>query len=281
MPLIYRVDYYFGVTMSPIMKQAIKPFYFAGISFFLLTPFSASAGECYGQSATHKVALLELYTSEGCSSCPPADQWLSNLADGQFEEQQVVPLALHVDYWNYLGWKDPYSDKAYSKRQRRQGDVNNLRTVYTPQFVLNGEDLRGWYKRNGTDGPIEKVNSETAKATIELTLEKRSADSLSVAASVELSEGQSADGYGLYLALFENGLVSDISRGENTGKILHHDHVVRQLIGPYKLAGQSGSLSENFALDATWKGENLGVAAFVQNAKTGDVLQALMIKNCS
>ena len=267
------------------MSLIVKPFYIAGLSLLLpialAASFSASASECHGKSPEHKVALLELYTSEGCSSCPPADRWLSNLAEGQFDEQQVVPLALHVDYWNYLGWKDPYSSKEYSKRQRRLGDVNNLRTIYTPQFVLNGEDLRGWYKRSGTDGPIEKVNNEKAKASIEMTLKKNGASNLAVSASVELSEGQSADGYGLYLALFENGLVSDIPRGENTGKTLHHDYVVRQLIGPYKLTGQSGSLSESFAIDSAWKHKNLGVAAFVQNAKTGDMLQALMVKNCS
>ncbi|MBL4851002.1 MAG: DUF1223 domain-containing protein [Gammaproteobacteria bacterium] len=268
------------------MPSVMKPFYYSSFLLALTMPFSVSAGQCHGQSAEHKVALLELYTSEGCSSCPPADRWLSNLAEGQFDSQQVVPLALHVDYWNYLGWKDPFSSKQYSKRQRHQGDVNNLRTVYTPQFVLNGEDLRGWYKRNGTDGPIEKVNAESAKATIhltlgDLTLGNADAASLQVDARVELADEQSANGYGLYLALFENELISDIPRGENSGKTLHHDYVVRKLMGPYKLAGKSSSLSEKFSIAADWTDKNLGVAAFVQNAKTGDVLQALMVKNCS
>lgn len=262
------------------MSRMIKSTCYASL-LLLVIPFAVSAGQCQGQSAEHRAALLELYTSEGCSSCPPADRWLTNLADGQFDAQQVVPLALHVDYWNYLGWKDPYSSKQYSKRQRHQGNVNNLRTIYTPQFVLNGEDLRGWYKRNGTDGPIEKVNAELAKASIGLNLSNDQASTLKVDATVELLEGQNADGYGLYLALFENGLVSDIPRGENTGKTLHHDYVVRKMIGPYKLAGKTGSLSKDFALSAEWDDTNLGVAAFVQNAKTGDVLQALMVKNCS
>lgn len=258
-----------------------KSYISAGFLLMSLFPFVAAAGQCQGQSAAHKVALLELYTSEGCSSCPPADRWLSNLAEGQFDAQQVVPLALHVDYWNYLGWEDPYSSKQYSKRQRHQGDVNRLRTVYTPQFVLNGEDLRGWYKRNGTDGPIKQVNAEAAKATIGLTIVNDDAAKLQVNAQVALADDQSADGYGLYLAVFENGLVSDIPRGENTGKTLHHDYVVRDLIGPYKLAGKTGSLSEQFAIKSDWNSKNLGVAAFVQNAQTGDVLQALMLKNCS
>lgn len=262
--------------MSSLFKSS-----FICLSVLLGASFSAQANECQGKSAPHKTALLELYTSEGCNSCPPADRWLSNLAEGQFQQQQIVPLALHVDYWNYLGWEDPYSDKQYSKRQRRLGNVNNLRTIYTPQFVLNGQDLRGWYERNGTDGPIEKINNEAASASIALTLEKKDAAALKVAAKVDLAEGQSAEGYGLYLALFENGLVSDIPRGENAGKTLHHDYVVRQLLGPYKLSGQSAQLSEQFKLEPGWLDDNLGVAAFVQNPKTGDVLQSMMLKNCS
>ncbi len=267
------------------MSFVKKPVYSAGLLFLLAmalaASFSAVASECYGKSPAYKVALLELYTSEGCSSCPPADHWLSNLGQGQFEKQQVVPLAMHVDYWNYLGWKDPFSSKQYSQRQRRLGAMNNLRTVYTPQFVLNGEDLRGWYKRNGTDGPIEKVNNERARASIEMTLEKKSASRLEVGTRIDLSAGQSADDYGLYLALFENDLVSVIPSGENTGKTLHHDYVVRQLIGPYTLTSQTGLLRESFTIDSTWQSQNLGVAAYIQNAKTGDLLQALMVKNCS
>lgn len=240
----------------------------------------ANAAECQGKSAVHKTALLELYTSEGCYSCPPADRWLSNLAEGQFENQEIVPLALHVDYWNYLGWKDPFSSKDYSKRQRRLGDVNKLRTIYTPQFVLNGQDLRGWYKRNGTDAPIEKINQQAAKASIDMTILSDNS-SLDVATTVAMAQGQSPDGYGLYVAVFENGLVSDIPRGENAGKTLHHDYVVRELRGPYKLSGQSDKVSQNFSIGKDWKSKDIGVAAFVQNPKTGDVLQAMMIKNCS
>lgn len=262
------------------MLRVLNSLSYLGLTLALTVPFAANAAQCHGTSAANKATLVELYTSEGCSSCPPADRWLSNLGEGQFEEGQLVPLALHVDYWDYIGWKDPYSKGEYSKRQRNIGNVNNLRTIYTPQFVLNGEDLRGWYKRNGTDGSIEKINSEKAQATIDLTLTKGTS-TLAVDAKVVLADGQSADGYGLYLALFENNLISDISRGENAGKTLHHDYVVRELLGPYKVAGQTVSLSEKFSLNADWKAENLGVAAFVQNRKTGDVLQAMMLKSCT
>ncbi len=249
------------------------------VALFLSTTV-AYAGECRGKSAEHRTALLELYTSEGCNSCPPADRWLTNLAEGQYDSKEIVPLALHVDYWNYLGWKDPFSSKEYSQRQRRQGDVNNLRSIYTPQFVLNGQDLRGWYKRNGTDAPIEKINQQGATVHIDMTV-KSNDSALDVNTAIDLQAGQSVSGYGLYLAVFENALVSDIPRGENAGKTLHHDYVVRDLRGPYKLSGKPAEYQQRFNLGSDWNSENLGIAAFVQNPKTGDVLQAMMIKNCS
>lgn len=262
------------------MFNQVKPLCWVVMLVSSVMASSVTAAECRGESGEHQVALLELYTSEGCSSCPPADRWLSSL-EQQVASQQVVPLALHVDYWNYLGWKDPYSKREYSDRQRDISDINRLRTIYTPQFVLNGRDLRGWYKQGGTDGAVEKINNEKARAKIHLTTSAADDNALLVKSSVELAQGQRASDYGLYLAVVENGLVSIVPRGENAGKTLHHDYVVRHLLGPYKLNGESSTRSESIAIDGAWKREQLGVAAFVQNPDTGEVLQALMVSNCS
>ena len=97
-------------------------------------------------SHTNIVPVVELYTSEGCSSCPPADEWLSQLGEPLYENFRAVPLAFHVDYWNYLGWKDPYSSEQYTERQKDTAHKNRQRTIYTPQFTVTGRDTRGVHK---------------------------------------------------------------------------------------------------------------------------------------
>ena len=109
---------------------------------------SAETPTCEVNSQPHRVALLELYTSEGCSSCPPADKWLSELSGIGLDANKVVPLSLHVDYWNYIGWRDPYSSSQYTARQREQGQRNRLLSIYTPQMVINGQDYRAWRRQD-------------------------------------------------------------------------------------------------------------------------------------
>ena len=92
------------------------------------------------ESGEHKVSLLELYTSEGCSSCPPADRWLSDLKNHHQLWKNVVPVAFHVDYWDYIGWQDRFADGRYSQRQRDFAREQSLTTVYTPGFILNGKE---------------------------------------------------------------------------------------------------------------------------------------------
>ena len=107
-----------------------------------LLPFSASLGvqgaQCRASSPSTTTALVELYTSEGCDSCPPADRWLSSLGPRGFAPDRVVPIALHVDYWDYIGWKDPYARQAHSARQRKMAKLARAAMVYTPQVLLQG-----------------------------------------------------------------------------------------------------------------------------------------------
>ena len=97
---------------------------------------SAAAASCKAQSGDRTVALVELYTSEGCSSCPPADRWLSGLSGRGFTPDRVVPLSLHVDYWDYIGWKDPYAKREFSQRQRKLSQLQRMALVYTPQVEI-------------------------------------------------------------------------------------------------------------------------------------------------
>src|SRR5262245_13249087 len=139
---------------------------------FLGVLYSANllAAECKARSPETTVALVELYTSEGCDSCPPADRWLSSLASRGYGPERVVPLALHVAYWDYIGWKDPYAQQRFSNRQRKLAQLTRSAIVYTPQVLLQGHDFRGW--RGGDfDGAVKRINARPAKARIELSLE--------------------------------------------------------------------------------------------------------------
>src|SRR6476659_11420511 len=104
---------------------------------------AAQAQKCTARSGDKTAVLVELYTSEGCNSCPPADRWLSGVAR-TYPRDRVVPLALHVDYWDYIGWKDPYARREFSQRQRRLSQLQRASFVYTPQVLVQGRDFPGW-----------------------------------------------------------------------------------------------------------------------------------------
>jgi hypothetical protein len=113
----------------------------------VIAPPAVIAASCNARSGPKTVALVELYTSEGCNSCPPADRWLSGLGAQGYGPDRVVPLALHVDYWDYIGWKDPYAKREFSQRQRKLTLLQRQALVYTPQVMLQGKDFRGWGAR--------------------------------------------------------------------------------------------------------------------------------------
>ena len=112
--------------------------------FLLAAALPAHAMQCSAHSGERTAALVELYTSEGCSSCPPADRWLSALGAQGAVPGRIVPLALHVDYWDYIGWTDPYAKREFSLRQRKLTQLQRLALVYTPQVMLQGRDFRAW-----------------------------------------------------------------------------------------------------------------------------------------
>ncbi|MEJ2394181.1 MAG: DUF1223 domain-containing protein [Candidatus Thiodiazotropha sp.] len=106
---------------------------------------SAQAAGQHFESSEQRVSVVELFTSQGCSSCPPADDWLSGLSDAPGLWRQVIPLAFHVDYWDYLGWRDRFAAPEFSQRQRAYRHSGGLGSVYTPGVLVNGEEWRGWY----------------------------------------------------------------------------------------------------------------------------------------
>lgn len=237
---------------------------------------AAHANRCTSASGTQRVALLELYTSEGCDSCPPADRWTSALPARGYGADRVVTLAYHVDYWNYLGWKDPFAQARFTERQRFVNARIRNRTVYTPQLMLDGKDYRTALSLTDFQQRITAANIEKPGADISLSLNAQ-ADTAEASARITLHRKEA--GASAFLALYENNLANQVTAGENKGKRLTHDFVVRELAGPFAIDGRN-VVQHKFALAPSWKTRDLNVAAFVQTAATGEVLQAAALPWC-
>ena len=190
--------------------------------------FAQSAGSCSAQSAAQPPAVVELYTSEGCSSCPPADQWASKLKG----RSEVLALAFHVNYWDKLGWPDRFANAATTERQHLLQRSMGTSYVYTPQVVLNGHDLRGW-----SDASLPRLPA----SPISVALVREGS---SVRASIGASAPQRLAGF---WAVLEDGHSSRVKSGENAGETLAHDHVVTL----YKPVAEwsVGNATQSFTLD--------------------------------
>lgn len=195
---------------------------------FISTTVAAEGNTLTAKSPEHRVSLLELYTSEGCSSCPPADKFLSGLHSAGVKNNQLIPLEFHVTYWDYIGWIDPYATVEHDGRQRSIAKLDRNKSVYTPQFVLNGSDYRdyGSFSEN-----VRKVIMQLSKVDIVINAE-RTDQMMSVSMNTDSSKTD-IDGVAYYLVIYENNLVSDVEDGENKGETLYHNYVVRKVHGPY------------------------------------------------
>ncbi|MEQ1776044.1 MAG: DUF1223 domain-containing protein [Burkholderiales bacterium] len=242
----------------------------------LLATTSVTAATCNAISSTQRVALLELYTSEGCDSCPPADRWASALSVRGFGVDRVITLAYHVDYWNHLGWKDPFAQARFTERQRFVNNRIRNRTIYTPQLMLDGKDYRAGLSLSDFQQRISAVNREKPGADIALSINTTSG-TLETAAQITLHRKDT--GAAVFLALIENKLANQVSAGENKGKRLEHDFVVRELAGPF--SADAKTINHKFRVAPAWKTRDLSVAAFVQTAAAGEVLQALVLPYCT
>lgn len=252
------------------MRQCIfsKSLAIVALSLFAVRALAAS---CTVESGPTRAALLELYTSEGCSSCPPADRWLGRIAASGLSSRQVVPLALHVDYWDYIGWHDKFAKPMFSERQHMQA---GLGFVYTPQVMLNGEDFHGWQNAARFEENIAEINRLPAQAKIKIGL-SQAKDILGISAAA-----QTAVQANMYIALYENDLTSQVRAGENGGASLHHDYVVREWLGPYPVSQKSQLIQQKITIQSDWKRKDLGVAVFVQRGGNGEILQAVATKLC-
>ncbi|HEY6241158.1 MAG TPA: DUF1223 domain-containing protein [Burkholderiales bacterium] len=252
----------------------------AASCFALAGAASAADPVCSTYTGPHTTALVELYTSEGCDTCPPADQWLSSLFAQGFRPDQVVPLALHVDYWDYVGWKDPFGKAEFSIRQRKLAQLKRPVIVYTPQIVLQGQDFRRWASDQFAE-EVARINSHPARARIALTIRAVEPQAIRAELVAQLFDPSEQKNAAVYLATYENRLSSEVKAGENRGKRLEHDFVVREWVGPIGFdPGLKLEEKRSLPLLPGADPKRLGVAAFVQNRSTSDVLQALMLPVC-
>ena len=221
--------------------------------------------------------LVELFTSEGCSSCPPADELLMRLEKTQpVPGAKIIVLSEHVDYWNRLGWKDPYSSASFTERQNGYARAFGNDDIYTPQMVVDG----GVAFVGSSESKAREAITAAArlpKAAIEIKPgDMRNGSTtplvIRVAGSGDFKPGTEGE---VILALTEDGLRSDVSRGENAGRKLVHTAVVRRLatLGSVKLSSGNVFTAEP-GLNKDWKRDRLSVVVFVQDRATRRILGA-------
>jgi hypothetical protein len=252
----------------------------------------AASSMCTARSPAHRVALVELYSSEGCNSCPPADRWLGQWKDSG-AAQGIVPLALHVDYWNSLGWTDRFSQHRFTERQQSLTDLAGGHTIYTPEIFVAGRELRSWSQPESFEARVHTVIAEPAQADVALELAPPAQGTTGFGVDARFtSKAATGDPLNAYVAVYENALTSQVRAGENNGATLHHERVVRQWIGPVPLAAGSAHIRREIAIDDAngANGSNgainnapagkFGVVAFVENAATGEVLQVAELAAC-
>ncbi len=242
----------------------------------------AAGSACRAQTGAGTNVLVELFTSEGCSSCPPADRWLSALGRRTADSGGVVPIAWHVDYWDYIGWKDRFAQGAFSARQRSLAQARREPVIYTPQVLVQGRDFRRW-SQGGFDALVARLASQAARARIALEITARSASEVEVALEARLLDDAARAApreHALIVAATAGGFRTAVRAGENAGRALEHDHVAFGWKGPIGFR-EDGTLTlrTRLALPATPPATS-GVVAFVQHLPSARVLQALVLPLC-
>ena len=278
------------IVGSTKMKLFIGMFLLlSGIVAFRTLTHQRAAVEVASDSATATAAkanavpvLVELFTSEGCSSCPPADEVLSKLDKIQpIPGVEIIALGEHVDYWNRLGWIDPYSSADFSRRQSIYSDAFNQDGVYTPQMIVDGrEEFAGGNMDRARAAIAKAAQSPKASVQVQASENSNAANHGVVKLSIHvrdlprLTDGDSAE---VLLAITENNLRSEVSRGENAGRYLRHSAVVRELTVLGDTNGQSFDAEPRVDLANGWQRDNLRAVAFIQERGRRRILGAAVV----
>jgi hypothetical protein len=234
--------------------------------------------DCRAASPDYTLALLELYTSEGCDSCPPADHWFSAVDLGP-PATRVAAVAFHVDYWDRLGWHDRFGNADFTSRQNDEVRRHRAAGVYTPQVVLQGSELAAWRNISQPTAALAAINARPARASIELTAAPVNGASVAVDVHVRVPAAPDREHAEVAVVLVQNGLASYVKAGENKGKHLAHDHVVRS----WRLGlpvGANGELRQRVTLPVPDDVGAMQFVAWVEDTASGEVLQALTLPLC-
>ena len=237
---------------------------YSGLFALVVSPFLATAA-----SDRPVPVVVELFTSEGCSSCPAADRTLARLEQTQpVPGAQVIAIEEHVDYWNQLGWTDPFSSPQYRARQNDYAISFHSNNIYTPQMVVNGHvEFVGSDMNRAYHEISAAAESATTLVNLSANINGRDADLLDLSVQVSNSKTNRWRDSNVYLAVTERGLTTQVSRGENSGRTLRHSSVVRSfgVIGRVTPQGANGGqLVSTLRLPREWKRENLRAVVFVQ-----------------
>jgi len=242
---------------------------------------SSEASPRTPQSAGNPV-VVELFTSEGCSSCPPADALLARLADERLPGNvQLIALEEHVDYWNDLGWTDPFSSREWTSRQYVYSGILKNGNPYTPQMVVDGAlEFVGSRTQQARESILKAASKTKVSATL-IQVKTEGPGKGNLSAKVGKLEGTTkGDAVEVWLAITETGLHSAVTRGENAGEDLHHAAVVRFMrkIGEAKGDGETSFAGDtSVSLQKEWKRENLRAVLLVQEKKSRRILGATEI----
>jgi len=245
------------------MKTSITPRLFCLATLLSVVCANVSAAPQRVSSGVQQVQLVELYTSEGCSSCPPADRRLSRELKEKTLWQERVPVAFHVDYWDYIGWADPYAAAEHSQRQRAHQRQGNLSTVYTPAFVVDGQEWRGFFR----GGALPALTRQTVGP---LSLQY---DEGEVAVAFDAAEPGKAS-LRLQLAWLGTGIETAVKRGENRGKKLAHDFVVLRWQSDVLHPDEDYRKNVRFPADHLADAERYALVAWLEDPRTGRAVQA-------
>jgi hypothetical protein len=226
----------------------------------------------FAQSSLEPFAVVELFTSEGCYSCPPADEVLGSMtARARVEGRRVFPIAFHVDYWNYLGWEDPYSSAEFSRRQGDYARKFGSNRRYTPQMIVNGQTEFVGSSKPQARQAVEQALQTPATAGVSLSQGVAENQANAIVAVVTPQGAKAGDQ--LCVALVERGIIQDVPRGENAGRRLPHENVARAF-ETRTLQGDGAPIRVNLEAPAGLKRENASIIAYVQDGTMWKVLGA-------
>jgi hypothetical protein len=219
-------------------------------------------------AAQRKAVVVELFTSEGCSSCPPADELLARLENHTANGAQIIPLGFHVDYWDYQGWRDRFSSHLYTQRQETYAARFRLGGPYTPQMVVDGQ--REFVGNDSGRAQAAIMQAATQAQQVDLQLSWTAAGKLLVNAT----SPDNVPAAEILLAVTEDNLSSNVGAGENQGHVLHHAAVVRELRHVGQLRKGQFQTELTVKPEKDWKANDLHVTVFIQSAEGGPILGA-------